>query len=72
MPDSNINYKFFLQIFVATVVSLLFQFVIPLWWQPLDGYMHGKVDHFDPGTNIVILTVSLWLFSFSVAWFIDP
>ena len=60
-----------IQLTIALVVSLLFQFVIPMNWQPL--YFFGtnpNVQHFDEGANIVIFTVSQWYFSLSIAWFV--
>lgn len=66
MSDGKV---FLIQFCIATIVSLLFQFVFPLSWQPLDNYMHGgKAKHGDPYTNMVIFTISQWYFSFSVAW----
>ena len=58
-----------LQIIGAIVISIVFQFVIPLSWQPLDSYLKPTIQHGDPGTNVVILTISQWYFSFSVVWF---
>lgn len=49
---------------------MLFQFLIPFWWQPLDTFLYGLKQHGDLGTNIVIFTISQWYFSLSVAWFI--
>jgi hypothetical protein len=61
-----------IQLVVATIISLIFQFIIPMNWQPL--YFFGtnpNVHHFDEGANIVIFTVSQWYFSLSLAWFIN-
>ena len=58
-----------LQIMGAIVISMIFQFLIPLSWQPLDSYLKPTIKHGDPGTNIIILTISQWYFSFSVMWF---
>jgi len=55
---------------VATIVSMIFQFLIPFSWQPLDTYLYGIRQHGDPGTNIVIFTISQWYFSLALAWFI--
>ena len=55
-----------IQLLIALGISLLFQFVIPYEWQPLNR----KVPHFTPGENIVFFTVSQWFFSFAIAWFI--
>ncbi len=58
-----------IQIIVAVIISLIFQFIIPLAWQPLDAFEAGKlIHHGDEGTNIIIFTVSQWYFSFSVSW----
>ncbi len=60
-----------IQLTIATIISLLFQFVFPLTFQPLDVAIHGPdIKHGDPGMNYVIATISLWYFSFSIAWFI--
>jgi len=60
-----------IQLAIATLISLLFQFVIPFWWQPLHFYNSGIThQHGDPGINLVIFTVSQWYFSLSLAWFI--
>jgi hypothetical protein len=61
-----------IQLLIATIISLLFQFVIPMNWQLL--YLFGtnpNIHHFDVGANIVIFTVSQWYFSLSIAWFIN-
>ncbi|TFG07421.1 MAG: hypothetical protein EU539_04930 [Promethearchaeota archaeon] len=60
-----------IQLFIATIISLIYQFVIPLNWNPLDVAMFGPdIEHGDPKRNIQIATISQWWFSFSVAWFI--
>lgn len=60
-----------IQLAIATLISLLFQFVIPFWWQPLQFYNNGtNAQHGDPGLNLVIFTISQWYFSLSIAWFI--
>jgi len=57
-----------IQITLATTISLLFQFLIPFSWQPLDTFLYGDRSHGDPGANIVIFTISQWYFSLSLAW----
>ncbi len=59
-----------LQISIALIISLIFQFIIPYSWQPLDTFLYGIQQHGDPGTNLVIFTLSQWYFSLSLAWFI--
>ena len=59
-----------IQIAIATIISIMFQFVIPFSWQPLDRFLYGVKQHGDPGSNLVIFTISQWYFSFSLAWFI--
>ncbi len=59
-----------IQVAIATIISLLFQFLIPYWWQPLDTFQHGVRQHGDEGVNIVIFTISQWYFSLSIAWLI--
>ncbi len=76
---SRIKFKFselelrtttLIQVTIAIIISLLFQFVIPFSWQPLDTFLYGVKQHGDPGINLVIFTISQWYFSFSLAWFI--
>jgi hypothetical protein len=57
-----------IQIIIVIVISLTFQFIIPFSWQPLDNYQYGASQHRDPGTNLVIFTISQWYFSVSIAW----
>ncbi len=60
-----------IQIAIATLISLLFQYVFPLTWQPLDLRMYGpNIKHGDSKMNVVIASVSQWYFSFSIAWLI--
>ncbi len=59
-----------IQIVIATVISIIFQFLIPFSWQPLDTFLYGARNHGDPGVNLVIFTISQWYFSFSIAWLI--
>lgn len=59
-----------IQIMIAAIISLIFQFIIPFSWQPLDTFLYGVRQHGDPGTNLVIFTISQWYFSISLAWLI--
>lgn len=60
-----------IQVTIATIISLLFQFVFPYTWQPLDVRMYGQdVKHGDPNLNVVLANFSQWFFSFSIAWLI--
>jgi len=60
-----------IQIIIASIITLVFQFIIPLSWQPLDVYTLGPdVKHGTPGANIVLFAVSQWYFSLSLAWFL--
>ncbi|MHA1670089.1 MAG: hypothetical protein ACTSV5_05860 [Promethearchaeota archaeon] len=69
LGELNLRSITMIQIIVAVVISLMFQFIIPLSWQPLDLYEAGKIiQHGDEGTNIIIFTVSQWYFSFSISW----
>jgi hypothetical protein len=71
LSDLNIRYITIIQLVVALIISLLFQFVIPLSWQPLDAYESGyNIKHGDPETNLVFFTISLWYFSLSIVWFL--
>jgi len=74
---SRIKFKFselelrtitLIQVTIAIVISLLFQFLIPFSWQPLDTFLYGARNHGAPGANIVIFTISQWYFSLSLAW----
>ncbi len=68
MKSNKLNLKTItiIQVAIATGISLLFQFIIPYEWQPLNR----KVPHFTPGENLVFFTVSQWAFSFSIAWLV--
>jgi len=57
-----------IQLGIAIIISLFFQFLIPFSWQPLDTFLHGVKYHGDPGVNIIIFTISQWYFSLSIAW----
>ena len=71
LGDLNIRYITIIQLAVALLISLLFQFVIPLSWQPLDAHESGyNIKHGDPGTNLVFFTISQWYFSLSIVWFL--
>ncbi|MBD3339349.1 MAG: hypothetical protein GF353_09580 [Candidatus Lokiarchaeota archaeon] len=60
-----------IQIAIASIISLLYQFVFPMTWQPLDVAMFGpNIKHGDPNRNVVIATISQWYFSISIAWFL--
>ncbi len=60
-----------IQTAIATSISLLFQFVIPMNWNPLDVAMFGPdIKHGDSDRNIAIATFTQWYFSFSIAWLI--
>ncbi|NVM34124.1 MAG: hypothetical protein HWN81_00920 [Candidatus Lokiarchaeota archaeon] len=56
-----------IQILIATIISLAFQFLFPFSWQPLDRFLYGIKQHGDPGTNLVFFTISQWYFSLSLA-----
>ena len=71
LGDLNIRYITMIQLAFALIISLLFQFVIPFSWQPLDAYDSGyDIMHGDPGTNLVFFTISQWYFSISIVWFL--
>ncbi|TFF83986.1 MAG: hypothetical protein EU552_01910 [Promethearchaeota archaeon] len=71
LSEYNLKTITIMQLLIACAVSLLFQFVIPMAWQPLYFFGSGpNVRHFDEGANIVIFTVSQWYFSLAIAWFI--
>jgi hypothetical protein len=68
LSNLNLTYISFIQLGIASVISLIFQFAIPFSWQSLDTFLHGIKNHGDPGANIIIFTLSQWYFSFSIAW----
>jgi len=68
--ELSLRTKTIIQVVIATLISLIFQFLIPYWWQPLDTFQHGVRQHGDEGINIVIFTISQWYFSLSIAWLI--
>ena len=71
LGDLNIRYITIIQLAVALIISLLFQFIIPYTWQPLYAYGNPyNIKHGDPGTNLVFFTVSQWYFSLSIVWFL--
>jgi hypothetical protein len=71
ISELNLKTITLIQTAVATFISLLFQFVIPMNWNPLDVAMFGPdIKHGDPGRNVVIATFTQWYFSFSIAWLI--
>jgi len=71
LNEYNLRTITLIQIAIATLVSLIFQFIIPLNWQPLDVYTLGPdIKHGYPGANIVLFALSQWYFSLSVAWFV--
>ena len=57
-----------IQLVIAIAISFFFQFLIPFSWQPLDTFQYGAKQHGDPGSNLVIFTISQWYFSLSIAW----
>ena len=61
------------QLSLATIIVLLFQFVFPYNWQPLDLAMYGPdIKHGDPNANVVAFTVSIWYFGLSFGVIIYP
>ncbi|MBY9004709.1 MAG: hypothetical protein KGD73_12100 [Candidatus Lokiarchaeota archaeon] len=69
LGELNLKSITLIQITVALVISLIFQFIIPLAWQPLDAFEAGKlIHHGDVGTNIIIFSVSQWYFSLAISW----
>ena len=62
--ESDLKKITLIQFIIATIISLLFQFVIPVEWQPLMGALPPGSE----GENVVFFTISQWFFSLSVAW----
>jgi hypothetical protein len=71
LSDLGLGTITLIQITIASMISLIFQFWIPFSWQPLDTFLYGARQHGDPGTNMVIFTISQWYFSFSLAWLVN-
>ena len=71
ISDLSLRNITIIQVIIATIISLLYQFVFPLSWNPIEVALHGDdVNHGDPGTAVLISTISQWYFSLSIAWFI--
>ncbi|MBD3228440.1 MAG: hypothetical protein GF329_09650 [Candidatus Lokiarchaeota archaeon] len=72
MKFSELNFKrkTLIQIIIATIISLLFQFVIPPIFRPFTNYMGVDFEGGIFGINNAIFTISIWTFSVSVSWFI--
>ena len=70
LNDLSLTKITLIQITIATIISIIFQFLIPFSWQSLDTFLYGVRQHGDPGTNLVIFTLSQWYFSLSLAWLI--
>ncbi len=67
---SNLNLRTItvIQLIIAAIISLIFQFLLPFSWQPLDTFLYGPKQHGTPGANVIIFTMSQWYFSLSIAW----
>ncbi|MHA1298726.1 MAG: hypothetical protein ACTSO9_04695 [Candidatus Helarchaeota archaeon] len=59
--------RFYIQIIIAVVISVIFQLLIdPFIYDP---YVRKQIGGFiDPGNAIVITSMSMWFFSFSFAF----
>ena len=68
--ELDLKSKTIIQIIIATTISILFQFIIPSSFRPLTNYMGIDFEGGIFGTNNAIFTLSIWLFSFSISWFI--
>ena len=66
------NKKFLVQILIAAAISVVFQlFIDPFIYDPyVRQAMAG--GFIDPGDAIVITSMSMWFFSFSIAFFYYP
>lgn len=61
--------KFLIQIIIAIAISVLFQFVIaPFIIDPVMAFVTGEAQD----SSRIIITLSQWFFSFSVAFFYYP
>ncbi|MFX0072355.1 MAG: hypothetical protein ACFFAO_14815 [Candidatus Hermodarchaeota archaeon] len=71
IKELNLKTITIIQTIIATTISLIYQFIIPMNWNPLDVRMFGPdIKHGDPDRNICIATLTQWYFSFSIAWLI--
>ena len=64
--------RFIIQILIAAIISVVFQFLIdPIIYDPyVRQAMAG--GFIDPGNAVVITSMSMWFFSFSIAFFYYP
>ena len=72
MENSSINdieyRKFMIQIIIAISVSLFFHFIMaPFIIDPIMAFITGTPQH-----SFIIITLSQWFFSFSIAYFYYP
>ena len=56
--DLSLRVITIIQLAVATIISLIFQYLIPYSWQLLDTFLYGAKQHGDIGANIVIFNVN--------------
>lgn len=60
-----------IQVSIAVIITLLYQFVLPITFLPLDVYVITHDVPFDYGEpNQVIFTITQWSFGLSIAWLI--
>ena len=60
-----------IQLSIAIILTMLYQFILPLPFLPLDYYVQFfEVPLYVGETNQVIFTLTQWTFSLSIAWLI--
>ncbi|MDD1776871.1 MAG: glycoside hydrolase [Candidatus Helarchaeota archaeon] len=65
--ELNIKQKTFIQMVIAGVIAVLWSFVLPLQWQPLQAVIG---DVFGAESGVALGALSSWFFGFAIAWFI--
>ncbi|HUY00802.1 MAG TPA: hypothetical protein VMV49_14670 [Candidatus Deferrimicrobium sp.] len=58
-----------IQLGIAVIIALIVQFLVPLSWQPFNAVV-GNVFGVKNGTGVLIASLDIWFFAFSVIWFI--
>jgi len=68
IKDLSIRQITLIQLSIATVLTLLYQFVLPIAFLPLDAYIQvNDIPNYGV-PNQVIFTLTQWTFSLSIVW----
>lgn len=71
IKDLSLVHITLIQVSIAAIITLLYQFVLPITFLPLDVYVITHDIPFDYGEpNQVIFTLTQWSFGLSIAWLI--